>query len=439
MAAELTQSWCAFNLGLLLVLLLRGPWRYRFGARASYRLWWLPVLCAAACWIPSGGRELASVRELLLVSTVPLPALRAVAINETNWAQLTWAGGAALIALGFLVTRMRLARHWQRLPRHHDPRCPAVPIVRADFGPALVGLWRPLLVLPTDFEARYDPAQQALVLAHEAAHARGGDLKVRAAMLLLAIAQWWNPIAWLALLKLIEDQELACDARVIEDHPEARATYAHTLCAGALGSHRATAFMCSLHPTHPLLRRIAMLNQPMPGKLQRRWASLLTCVLAVAASAVAWAADNAAPTVVENAHPGLYRVSFALQVDDRPVQSFGLGDRAGKLMQANIRDNGEMIGVEAVVHETATPGQVLLKMHLTRAGKPLGEPAIAVGLDQPGRIEIGEKTGTGFSGVRIDATVIRDQRSANVAPFRRLDTLPVLGVLPVLMQEGEGC
>ncbi len=150
------------------------------------------------------------------------------------------------------------------------------------------------------------------------------------------------------------------------------------------------------------------------------------------------AAADPVPAVVENENPGQYKVSFALQVDERPIQTFGLGDHAGDLMQANIRDNGEMIGVEVVVHETANPGQVLLKLHLTRAGKPLGEPAIAVGLNQTGRIEIGEKSAAGFTGVRIDATVIREQRSALVVPFPILDT-PVLGVVPVLSHAGEGC
>ena len=429
MAPELIQSWLAFNLGLALVLLLRVLWRPAFGALASYRLWCLAPLSAFATWLPAGGHELAPVRELLVVSTAVLPmAVPADFTPGPDWLLSIWAGGAFLIAVAFVIARMRLARHWRYLPQQSDPRCPRLPIVRADFGPALVGFWRPLLVLPRDFERRYDPLQQSLVLAHESAHARAGDLPVRAGMLLLTIAQWWNPLAWLALSKLIEDQELACDARVIEVFPNARLAYARTLSASTPAHARAAAYICSLHQSHPLLRRIAMLNLHTPSSNQRRWGSLLMMLLALAVSAVAWAADSGAPTIVENANPGQYRVSFALQVDERPAQSFGLGDRAGKLMQANIRDNGELIGIEAVVHETATPGQVLLKMHLTRAGKPIGQPAIAVMLDQAGRIEIGEKIGKEFSGVRIDATVtvLGDLHSAFLGPLAPQESLPAL-------------
>ena len=37
-------------------------------------------------------------------------------------------------------------------------------------GPALIGLWPARLVLPPDFEQRFDAAQRPLVLAHEAVH-----------------------------------------------------------------------------------------------------------------------------------------------------------------------------------------------------------------------------------------------------------------------------
>ena len=436
MGPDFVQGWCAFNLGLALVLLLRLPWHQYFGALPSYRLWWLAPLGAFATLLPAGGSELEPMRELLMLSTVAIPSVPAPFLKDVDWLMLIWGGGAVMIALAFLLGRVRLARYWRQQPRETDARCPRLPIVRAEFGPALVGFWRPVLVLPIDFELRYDALQQSLVLAHESAHARAGDLKVRAVLLLLAIAQWWNPLGWLALSKLIEDQELACDARVIEAFPDDRATYARTLTAGVSDGKRRTPLVCSMHPTHPLLRRIEMLNRRAPSIALRRWSNLLMMLLVLGVSAVAWAADQRAPAIVENPNPREYRVAITMQIDERAAQQFGFGDRAGKLMQANILDHGERIGIEVVVHETALANQVLVKMHLTRAGKVLGEPALAFLLNQSGRIEIGDRKAAGFSGVRIDITVTHDQSTALPGPVMREEPASVPGQLGALRDAG---
>jgi beta-lactamase regulating signal transducer with metallopeptidase domain len=442
MNPEFAVAWIAFNLGLCASLALRTPWRRWFGARASYQLWWFAPIFAAATLLPSGGAELAPVRGLVVSASLELPVAMAapIAVGPEAWL-LVWMAGSVAIGLAFVVAQIGTSRRWRASIRSHDPRCPQLTVVRADFGPALVGFVRPLLVLPTDFEQRYDPRQQTLVLAHEAAHAAAGDLNVRAAMLLLTIAQWWNPLAWLALSKLIEDQELACDARVIEAFPDDRALYARTLTAGVYAGASAS-LMCSLHQSHPLLRRIAMLNRNTPSSQRRRFAGLLTLLLTMSLSAIGWAADKGAPAIVESDSPSEYRVAVDLQVDDGPIRSYALGDRAGNRMQSTIDDGNDVIAIEVVVHETSMPGQVLLEMKVTRDGATLGAPKLAMLVGQTGRVEMGEKNGGAFTGVRMDAKVSRKEiNTAKLAPFLKSEReAPVLTGIGFLLQEpGEGC
>ena len=42
-------------------------------------------------------------------------------------------------------------------------------------GPALVGVLRPRLVLPADFETRFDARERALILAHEEVYVNIGE------------------------------------------------------------------------------------------------------------------------------------------------------------------------------------------------------------------------------------------------------------------------
>jgi beta-lactamase regulating signal transducer with metallopeptidase domain len=442
MNPDFAFAWIAFNLGLVLTLLMRASWRRAFGARASYQLWLFAPICAVATLLPTGGGELAPIRDLVASTRIDLPVVLTAPVVEgpALW-WVVWMAGSIAIATAFLVAHWRFAQRWRTAVRHVDPRYPRLPVVRGDFGPALVGVWQHILVLPRDFEDRYDLPQQKLVFAHESAHAAAGDLQARTLMLLSAIAQWWNPLGWLALSKLIEDQELACDARVIEAYPDQRATYARTLTAGVVASASAT-LMCSLHPSHPLLRRIAMLNRSTPSSGRRHFASLLTLLMTLTLSALAWAADSAAPTILGSPSSSEYRVAVDLQVDDGPVRSYILGDRAGNRMQSTINDGRDVVGIEVIVHETTTPGQVLLEMQVTRDGKSIGKPKLAMMIGQTGRVEMGERNGAAFAGVRLDTKVSRAAApTARLAPLRQRATeSPVLGRIGFLPQEtGDGC
>jgi len=75
--------------------------------------------------------------------------------NAAQWLALWFAGTVAMLA-GQAWHQWRVARLGEQLP--------------AGSSPALVGLPRPRIALPVDFEARFTPAERELILAHEAVH-----------------------------------------------------------------------------------------------------------------------------------------------------------------------------------------------------------------------------------------------------------------------------
>lgn len=95
------------------------------------------------------------------------------------------------------------------------------------FGPAVVGLFRPTIVLPRralDLHAD----EMALVLEHEREHVRARDPWLLALATVLVVAFPWNlPLVWQAL-RLRRAVELDCDARVLARGAR-RKTYASLL------------------------------------------------------------------------------------------------------------------------------------------------------------------------------------------------------------------
>ena len=95
-------------------------------------------------------------------------------------------------------------------------------------GPAIVGLRRPRVVLPSWVD-EVEPPQQKLILAHEEEHRRADDSIVRFAMAALTIAFPWNPILWLHYRRLCLAIELDCDHRVVKRLPDRRWLYGDLL------------------------------------------------------------------------------------------------------------------------------------------------------------------------------------------------------------------
>jgi TonB family protein len=91
--------------------------------------------------------------------------------------------------------------------------------------PALVGIARPVLMLPRSIAEHLSQAQLAAVLEHELAHWRRRDNLTAAVHMLVEAVFWFHPLVWWIGARLVEERERACDEAVVRAGHDGR-TYA---------------------------------------------------------------------------------------------------------------------------------------------------------------------------------------------------------------------
>jgi bla regulator protein blaR1 len=98
----------------------------------------------------------------------------------------------------------------------------------ARMEPGIVGLARPVLVLPQTLRNRLEPAELETVIAHEICHWRRRDNVTAAIHMLVEAVFWFHPFVWWIGARLIEEREHACDEAVVAGGHD-RETYARTI------------------------------------------------------------------------------------------------------------------------------------------------------------------------------------------------------------------
>ena len=326
---------------IILVLLIRKPFGMRFGARAAYALWALPVIrlvlppmpanLSLAGWL--GLARQADTPNITMVNVTArhdvfvheqltegqnigaLPTAPTVSLVEPSSADLFEATGGqfalvlvgiwALGAVAWLSLSIYRSLEFRNLidtdsepasePLLADVRGIArqiglqrVPEVRMSFlcaGPLVTGLLRPVVLLPKWFELDYSKPEQRDALVHELTHLKRKDLWAFQLARLVAATQWFNPLTYVALKAFRTDQEAACDADVLRLGIVSPAQYGHTLVKAArLGrgsDHRFAA--ASLTLSHPIKERLIMMQNPEPSLRQRLTGTALAGVVGTAA------------------------------------------------------------------------------------------------------------------------------------------------------------
>ena len=216
---------------------------------------------------------------------------------------------AALLAVSQRLDRFELAAHPGFASLHRQ--LPEVREIDAPIAPMLVGLARPILLLPRHLRD-FDPVQQRLVIEHELTHlARRDPLWMHASLLLQAV-QWFNPMVARLSQRMAWAQELGCDRAVLQDRPAPqRRAYAAALVAqmrmqAVPGPGTALAFGGRAVDT--VAARIGMIRDGVPAMPHAvasalGWAAMpaLLAASVLLQPALAWRVDAAMP---ESARPG---------------------------------------------------------------------------------------------------------------------------------------
>ena len=182
-----------------------------------------------------------------LASLAPLPpagtttAASSAALTSAGWAALLWLVGTSLLAgrilIGFgILRRMRRQASVQRegplfealrraraaLDCHPRGEVATSPSIRS---PMVLGILRPLIVVPPDLVDRLPADQLSLVLMHELAHVRRCDNLWLLLQRLVTAALFYHPAVWICGRMLRREAEQACDDLVVcaTGRPEAYA------------------------------------------------------------------------------------------------------------------------------------------------------------------------------------------------------------------------
>jgi beta-lactamase regulating signal transducer with metallopeptidase domain len=128
---------------------------------------------------------------------------------------LIWLAGFGVI-LGLALARWLKVRIVVR-QAHALPLAAPVEIraTASRLEPGLVGIFKPVVLLPRDLLAGLTPAERDGILAHEVVHWRHRDNLTAALHMLVEALFWFWPPVWLIGSRLIAERERACDESVL--------------------------------------------------------------------------------------------------------------------------------------------------------------------------------------------------------------------------------
>jgi len=90
-----------------------------------------------------------------------------------------------------------------------------VKMTRSMLEPGLVGIWRPVILLPSGIAERLSGAEMEAIIAHELCHLRRRDNLLASAHMLVEALFWFHPLVWWIGKRLNAERESACDENVL--------------------------------------------------------------------------------------------------------------------------------------------------------------------------------------------------------------------------------
>ncbi len=173
--------------------------------------------------------------EIAVTQLSPLSEQPAISFSE-KWGPslfVMWLAGFASTLTYWLLQVLRLARtRGAARPADGVLAQSSIPVLLTDSSvePGVLGIYRPVLLMPADIAARLSPAQLQAVVAHELVHVRRRDNLWAAMHALVQAIFWFNPLVWWMGARLVAEREQACDEAVLAQGADAE-SYADCILA----------------------------------------------------------------------------------------------------------------------------------------------------------------------------------------------------------------
>ena len=300
-------------------------------------------------------------------ATMPAAVPHAVSLTLT----VVWLVGVAAMMLGLAGDAWRIARlrrspaptalvdAVRRLAR--DGIAPQVRLADT-VTPQIVGLRRPVLLVPRDLLDTWSTAERDAVLLHELAHARRGDFGWNLLQRLMLALLWFHPAAWIIYRDVSREREACCDAWAVR-HGASPTALVRALIG--LADQRARPALSMAVAGHgDLTARVHRLlgasrrESPSAGLRAAAIALSTLCFVALFAGRL----GSTDPAIVDLYVASMFGPTIAIEARD-PAGSFALRVRQGRVVeasignrslpQARIRQDGEQVVLMGTAHEPA--------------------------------------------------------------------------------------
>ncbi len=163
---------------------------------------------AAGAYTASGGMDLGPGLESVLLAL--------------------WLGGIAVLLCLWTLQWILLLRVRRASLPSGIPAAIPVRLSVTLLEPGLVGIFRPVLLLPEGITAQLSPAQLGFVIEHELCHWRRRDNLTAALHMAVELVFWFHPLVWWIGARLVAERERACDESVLAAGGDPKA-YAYSI------------------------------------------------------------------------------------------------------------------------------------------------------------------------------------------------------------------
>jgi TonB-dependent SusC/RagA subfamily outer membrane receptor len=252
--------------------------------------------------------EVAATEALLKVGEAGA-AVGAFLERFDTWVLIAWLLVSTVLLIGFVGGLLRLHGRSTAWPVHSLDGGDV--LVSDDFGPALLGIRAPRIVLPEHVMAM-DPRVIRVICAHEEEHRTAHDTWLLAAGAFLASVMPWNAALWWKVTRLREAIEIDCDESVLRSGVFRREYGVILLDLAADMDHVAPAVPAFAQPTSLLERRLTtmIIGSRKKGILATVASTIGVVVLGVAACQTPAPTPSPSPSAAEMPFRGLDAVGI---------------------------------------------------------------------------------------------------------------------------------
>jgi beta-lactamase regulating signal transducer with metallopeptidase domain len=230
---------------------------------------------------------------------------------------LDWIWRMASMALALVILASGAHLSWRRRRWDRGHMAGTAVYISEDSGPAVVGFFRPHIVVPR-WLTKLSADEQELVIAHERSHLAAYDTQLLTIAVCLLACMPWNLMLWWQLRRLRLAIEIDCDARVLSlGYPVAR--YSEILIA--VGERQSASYAMTM----ARYGSKSFLEQRIHNMLRKktRYARVSALALACLGVGLAVCAAEVAPPKVDFVGKTSYQ---EISVDPQLLQANGQSD-----------------------------------------------------------------------------------------------------------------